>query len=281
MARILVPLIGDEKDDVALTAAHLLIRDQGGLIEARLFQRDPLSAMPIAGEGVSAADVQKLLDAAQHLRDAQANNANASFEAWCTKDAVPLGDMPMEGQIAANFADVEGSVPRSVVAPARIADVTIVVTEGSNEDASRHEITQAVLLDALRPAMLVPSKLPSSIGKRVVVAWNGSAEAARAVSMAYSILKAADTVTVVSVGNSADPESLTKTLQLNGIKASAVSVGDPSSNATAALSEEANKQNADLMIIGAYSHNRVREFIFGGVTQDLYKNPTIPTLMIH
>lgn len=123
---------------------------------------------------------------------------------------MPLGDMPMEGEIAANFADIEGSIPSSVVALARIADVTIVTMEGENEDASRHELTQAVLLDALRPVMLVPTQLPSSIGKRVVVAWNGSAEAARAVSVSYGILKAADSVTVVSVGKSADPEALAK-----------------------------------------------------------------------
>lgn len=281
MARILVPLIGDKKDGVALTAAHMLASSQGGLIEARLFQRDPLSTLPMVGEGISAVNIQKLLDAAQHLREEQESNARASFEAWCTKDAVPHGDMPLEGQIASNFADIEGAISASVVTPARVADVTVVVTEGSNEDASRHELTQAVLLDAQRPIMLVPTQLPSSIGKRVVVAWNGSAEAARAVSMSYSILKAADSVTVVSVGKSADPDLLAKTLQLNGIKASAVSVGDKSSDATSILNEEAKKQDADLMIIGAYSHNRLREFVFGGVTQDLYKNPAIPTLMIH
>lgn len=256
MARILVPLIGDKKDGVALTAAHMLASGQGGLIEARLFQRDPLTAMPIVGEGVSAVNVEKLLDAARHLREEQASSAGATFEAWCTKDAVPHGDMPLEGQVAANFTDIEGGIPASIITPARVADVTIVVTEGSNEDASRHELTQAVLLDALRPVMLVPTQLPSSIGKRVIVAWNGSAEAARAVSMSYGILKAADAVTVVSVG-------------------------DKSSNATDVLNAEAKKQSADLMIIGAYSHNRLREFVFGGVTQDLYKNPAIPTLMIH
>ncbi len=281
MARILVPLIGDKKDGVALTAAHMLASGQGGLIEARLFQRDPLTAMPIVGEGVSAVNVEKLLDAARHLREEQVSSAGATFEAWCTKDAVPHGDMPLEGQVAANFTDIEGGIPASIITPARVADVTIVVTEGSNEDASRHELTQAVLLDALRPVMLVPTQLPSSIGKRVIVAWNGSAEAARAVSMSYGILKAADAVTVVSVGKNADPELLAKTLQLNSIKASAVSVGDKSSNATDVLNAEAKKQSADLMIIGAYSHNRLREFVFGGVTQDLYKNPAIPTLMIH
>lgn len=281
MARILVPLIGDNKDNVALTAAHLLASGQGGLIEARLFQRDPLSAMPMVGEGISAVNIQKLIDAAQHLKDEQASNANASFEAWCTKDAVPHGDMPLEGQVATNFADIEGVIPASVVNLARVADVTIVVTEGSNEDASRHELTQAVLLDALRPVIIVPTQLPASIGKRVVIAWNGSAEAARAVSMSYGILKAADAVTVVSVGNSADPDLLAKTLQLNGIKASAVSVGDSSSDATGVLNAQAKKLDADLMVIGAYSHNRLREFVFGGVTNDVYKNPSIPTLMTH
>lgn len=281
MARILVPLIGDKKDDVALTAAHLLTKQQGGLIEARLFQRDPLTAMPIVGEGVSAANVEKLLEAAQHLREEQANNANTSFNSWCTKEAIPIGVMPMDGETAANFEDVEGSVPASVVTPARVADITVVVTEGANEDASRHEITQAVLLDALRPVMLVPTQLPSSIGKHIVVAWNGSAEATRAVSMSYSTLKSAESVTVVSVGTVADPKMLAKTLILNGISAKAVSVGDNSSDATELLNKEASKLKADLMIIGAYSHNRVREFIFGGVTQDLFKDPMIPTLMVH
>ena len=100
-------------------------------------------------------------------------------------------------------------------------------------------------------------------------------------SMSYGILNAADAVTVVSVGNSADPDLLAKTLQLNGIKASAVSVGDSSSDATGVLNAQAKKLDADLMVIGAYSHNRLREFVFGGVTNDVYKNPSIPTLMTH
>ena len=281
MAHILVPLFDDNKDNVALTAAHLLASGQGGLIEARLFQRDPLSAIPMVGEGISAVNIQKLIDATQHLKDEQARNANASFETWCTKDSVPHGDMPLEGHVATNFADIEGVIPASVVNLARVADVTIVVAEGSNEDASRHELTQAVLLDALRPVIIVPTQLPASIGKRVDIAWNGSAEAARAVSMSYGIIKAADAVTVVSVGNSANPDLLAKTRQLNGIKASAVSVGDSSSDATGVLNAQAKKLDADLMIIGAYSHNRLREFVFGGVTHDVYKNPAIPTLMIH
>ena len=89
---------------------------------------------------------------------------------WCTKDAVPHREMPLEGQVATNFTDIEGVIPTSVVNLARVADVTIVVAEGSNEDASRHELMQAVLLDALRPVIIVPTQLPASIGKRVDIA---------------------------------------------------------------------------------------------------------------
>ncbi len=99
--------------------------------------------------------------------------------------------------------------------------------------------------------------------------------------MSLEILKAADSVSIVTVGDCVDPRDLAITLQSNGIAATPNVVKAKGSNASQALHELAEKTHADLMIIGAYSHNRMREAILGGVTRDLFEKTSIPTLMMH
>ncbi len=281
MTRILVPLFGDAKDSVALSAAGIMAKNNGGLIDVRLFHRDPTSAVPLVGEGLAPSTIEQILGAAQQQIEQQVHQANASFETWCTRDAVPLGNAAGVNEIAANFAVVTGDLPSSIIGPARVSDLSVFVNESETDDSDRHSLAQAVLLDALRPLLLVPENLPEAIGKNIVIAWNGSAEARRAISMSYDVLRSADKVSIVTVGDAADPVDMAETLNTNGIAATPVITSSKDISVTDALNRQAEKLGADLIIIGAYSHNRMREFILGGVTKDLYGNVTIPTLMMH
>lgn len=282
MSRILVPLFGNEEiDAITLDAASLLAKKYGALIDVRLFCRDAASTVPFVGEGLTPALMEQLCDSAQEQIDAQAEHARSVFNAWCARDGIPLGDVAAQGSIAANFAIRQGRLPSIIVEPARVSDLTIFTCTSNNSDSDRHVLAEAVLLDALRPLLLLPEKAISTIARNIVIAWNGSAEAARAVSMSLGILKAADSVSIVTIGDSVDPRNLAITLQSNGIAATPHVVRAKGANDTQALHEQAEKLHADLMIIGAYSHNRMREAVFGGVTRDLFEKTTVPTLMVH
>jgi nucleotide-binding universal stress UspA family protein len=282
MTRILVPLFGNQKTDtVALGAAGLLAKRNGALIDARLFCRELSSVIPLAGEGLTSTVIEQLKESAQAQIDRQTEVARSSFDAWRVRDEIPLGDVASQDETAANFATRQGHLPTAIIEPAKISDVAIFVSATKNEDSDKHGLAEAVLLDALRPLLLVPAKGVKTIASNIMIAWNGSAEAARAISMSQNLLKQADSVTIVTVGKGADPKEIAVTLQSNGIAATPHVVRAGAADVSQALQIQAEKFKADLVIIGAYSHNRLRESIFGGVTRDLFARTTISTLMIH
>jgi nucleotide-binding universal stress UspA family protein len=128
----------------------------------------------------------------------------------------------------------------------------------------------------------------ATIGERVLVAWDGGREAARAVNDALPILERAKSVTVLSVNPASEDGSrrepgadISLHLARHGVKVEAqrritteISAGD------AILNEIASK-GSDLLVMGAYGHSRLRELVLGGVTRQILGSMTVPVLMSH
>ena len=144
------------------------------------------------------------------------------------------------------------------------------------------------LISCGRPAIVLPaSGIPPRVGGNVVVAWDGSREAARALSDALPLLQGADFVTVVEVpprtgradGSGID---ISAYLDRQGIRASFTTVPKAlGQNAGAALLEHLAALHADLLVMGAFRHTRAHERILGGVTQTMLESMTTPVLMSH
>jgi nucleotide-binding universal stress UspA family protein len=121
----------------------------------------------------------------------------------------------------------------------------------------------------------------------VVIAWKEGPEAARAVAAALPILAHARHVTIVSVSENGSDEDkgsakcLATYLRWHGIQAQAEMSKSPSISISKKLEEIALGLDADLLIMGAYGHSRMREFVFGGVTRDLLSACAVPVLMTH
>lgn len=284
MKRLLVPMFGDAKDDVALDAANKLANARGAHIDARLFLRDPSGVIPYVGEGVSAVSAQRLIEAAQDNLQKRERSARKKFEAWCDLEKIDISKHIENGGTSADFDVVIGHLPSAVVPFARIADINIFARTNDIDDPDWGGLIQIALFESGRPTLLVSSIVPDSIAKRIVVAWNGSAEAARAVAMTMPILQQAEAVFIVTVNdddNDHDPAKLAETLEMNGITATPVSTNADQKSVSSTLMAKAAKVHADMIIIGAYSHNRFGEMIFGGVTRDLLDGSDIPVLMVH
>ena len=148
------------------------------------------------------------------------------------------------------------------------------------------------LLETARPVLMVPAVGTLNAGfERIVVAWNGSREAARAVADALPFLIAAEQVTVVTVMRGAarreSPRAvpapdIAAFLRRHGVRTSVLE--DPGSDDPAqwllARTQEDDLQT-DLIVAGAYGHSRLSEFILGGVTRTLLTEMTVPVLMSH
>jgi len=141
----------------------------------------------------------------------------------------------------------------------------------------------AAVLNSARPVLVLPKSGPLVIGKRICIAWNQSAEAAQAVSAAMPLLRLADQVNIITCGRerSGGPKSsqLATYLRFWGVKSKRFTVNADSD--TKGLIKGYKDSESDLMVMGAYSRSRVRQRIFGGVTEFMLQRAKIPVFMLH
>ena len=132
--------------------------------------------------------------------------------------------------------------------------------------------------------MIAPLQAVPSLGERIAVFWNNSAEAARAVWAAAPLLKTASEVNIYTVGEGIDPEAaldrIVVGLKRAGISASGHAI-QPKGAAQDQLIDAAAEMDADLVVMGAFTHSRLRELVLGGVTQHMLEVLARPTLMAH
>jgi len=174
---------------------------------------------------------------------------------------------------------------------ARYADVAVMTrpTDGVGVEL-REEIIEGVLFHSGRPALIAPPGWTGkTVGKRVLVAWDASREATRALSEADDLLENAEAVTVLTVdakpkmfGHGDQPgTNIAGHLNRRGLPAEVRNVDSGDRSASSAILEEAQKFNADLIVMGGYAHSRLRELVFGGATRELLRTTTVPLLMAH
>ena len=284
MKRLLAPLFGDKRDDLTLNAATKLTRAGGVHIDARLFMRDPLSTIPFVGEGISPTAVEQFIETAKKNAKECEKRARANFDNWCELEKINIGERIANGHTSAEFRVVIGSLPDAISPYARIADINIFARANDIDDKDWGGLIQTALFESGRPTLLVPAVVPETIATHIVIAWNGSTEAARAVATAMPLLHQAEAVFIVTVNDDEDkhdPSELAATLGMNGITATPLSTNADKKSVSEALISKAEKVHSDLIIIGAYSHSRFSEMVFGGVTRELTDGSDIPILMIH
>jgi nucleotide-binding universal stress UspA family protein len=187
-----------------------------------------------------------------------------------------------------SFVSSAGYGASSLIDSARNCDL-VIAAQGENTilSESRADL-ENFLFESGRPVMLVPYilKEPKPI-KRVLIAWNGSREAARATFDALPFLKAADSVEVFSVD---PPETRTQsatmagaeiaaTLARHGVNITVVRQETDHLPASAAIENRLSDSSIDLLVMGAYSHKRWWEVLFGGVTRTVLESMTALTLL--
>jgi len=147
-----------------------------------------------------------------------------------------------------------------------------------------------VTLASGRPILVVPyAGHFETVGHHVLIGWNATREATRAVNDAMPLLAAADVVTVLTIDAREGPDAhgeipgadISLHLARHGVKAEVertVSAGIPAGDV---LLSRAADLGADLLVIGAYGHSRVRELLLGGATRSILQSMTVPVLMSH
>lgn len=177
----------------------------------------------------------------------------------------------------------------ALCAQAKYADL-VVVGQSVPEDPSGtpHDLPERLVLSAGRPVLIVPSigSFPT-LGQNILVAWNASREATRAVTEAIPLLKQAGKVHVMTVdpGHGAQHKDTGKEiadyLAHHGVKVTMHRSPGGEIDIGNELLSRAADLSADLIVMGGYGHSRLREWVLGGVTRTILESMTVPVLMSH
>lgn len=207
---------------------------------------------------------------------ADARAARGAFEAAASR---------LDG---ADWIEAEGDVAEGISARARFADLVIVSQGEWQEPVERHPlpVAHSVVLRCGRPVLVVPDGAASAAFAKVALAWDGSREAVRAIHDALPFLTAATTVHLLSVRTAGAPgdddaASMAAHLARHGIVTESLAEEVPAAQEHAALQARIRRGGYDLLVMGAYSHARWLQFIFGGATQSTLLSSGIPVLVSH
>ena len=292
MRQILVPLSGQfDRDDPealdvpALKTAFTLARSFDAHVEVFCMEAEIDRAHRHLSTWVPGATVSEIIDSIEAESEKRRERARAAFEQIAALSGVPRGLAPGAGAgYSADFIEHTGDIRGALSFRGRLADIIVTANAPGRFPEGHPLILEVALRETGRPVLVSPFEPRETIGRRVVVAWNGSAEASRAVAISMELLTGAESVRVISVREDGPPgpdaDDLADYLRWHGIEAKTKTFDGDAASAGQIVLAEAVAEKADLLVMGAYTRDRVSRLIFGGVTRDVLTHGTIPVLML-
>ena len=201
--------------------------------------------------------------------------------------------MAEEAHVTLQTAVVEGQIIPILREHSKYSDLLILGQDHPEDpDNASYGLADSLLFEGACACLVAPHSGKLAIpGKRALITWNASREAARALREAMPLLQRADTVVVLSSepddGNNElanghpHAQAVLHLLKSHGIEAVSSGISNPDMSPTDAIIAQAVEMNADLIVMGAYGHTRLREIILGGVTRDLLKRAPTCLLLAH
>lgn len=278
--KILVPLTGSKGDSAALDAGLVVARQFAAHVEALFVRIDPVRTMPygfVAGD-VSGYATQYAIEAAIRAADAALKQARASFDAAIARHGVSLNSKPgVRDGASAHLRIVQGVFAEEVERASRLVDLVVFgLLRGDDGQESEREGLETALLSGARPCLLVNASPGDNLGRRIAIAYDGSATAAHAVTAAMPLLLNAGSVHSFEVtdatGVSAPLAELRDYLALRGIQPTEHLVDPGLRSIAETLATAVAEQACDLLVLGGYGHSRLREFVLGGVTRHVVRH---------
>jgi nucleotide-binding universal stress UspA family protein len=171
---------------------------------------------------------------------------------------------------------------------ARRFDLAIVGQPEREKSAPDEVVDEGVLFESGRPVIFVPYIQKAALKlDRVMVCWDGSRAATRAIADSLPFLHKAKKVEIVMVANKAAKDGdvpgadLGQHLARHTLKVDVKRITAPDTDVSSTILSYVADSNADMIVMGGYGHSRLREFILGGVTRSILESMTVPALMSH
>lgn len=290
---VLAIVSGHDGDRAVLNAALCVAKHFRSYIDVLHVSEDP-HTLPYLGAGLAPSVTASLLAAVDAQIEVRRQSAKATFERWLDESTLAeVAQCPRSSQGVRGIRWIERKGSEQVIsAHGCFADLVVVGQPSSGQETltppSLQTSFEAALFGAPRPVLIVPPDWqgPFFIQRPAFIAWNGSIEANRAIHSALALLACASNVLVAVFEEPAkeipaDTDSLQTYLNRHGIKAQTVTSRIDNESVGSQVLQAANTLGAGLLVMGGYTHSRMRESILGGVTKHVTMHARMPVLMAH
>ncbi|PWJ79441.1 nucleotide-binding universal stress UspA family protein [Pseudaminobacter salicylatoxidans] len=264
----------DDAERVLDCAIPLTTRFQGHLIGVHA------EALPVAYTSAVGFPDTEFLQATAEVNKERAEALQADF-----RRRIRDANVSYEWRSLECFS---GDSAHSGIASARCADLAIAAQRNPHADSTATADVDALLFESGRPVLIVPHAGPSlSSYRNVLIAWNGSREAARAAFDALPLLMEADHVEVFVIDppedaeydSEASGEEIATALARHGVNINVAAETSNGRSIDQILQQRIAARGADLLVLGAYSHSWLRQLLFGGVTRTVLQSMPVATFM--
>lgn len=282
---ILVALTGEtDSTNVSSSAFNLAKRFAAHVTGVDTVRDEPMYP-DTAFAGVVTAYHVELAKTYDIVKKQMRDTARESFDKARTHCGIVLSENPAGDDEATAYwhdsANVRGD---PITAIGRLADLIILEQSDCRGTVAHFNAIESAIFSARRPSLLLPVD-QSELGLRAAIAWNGSAEAADATERALPLMKGSREVDVIQVGeikaSGLQMSDLVSYLGWHGLACRIHELADKSNSTGKVILRHVDQVDADFLVMGAYSRSPLRETVFGGVTQYVIKNATVPVLFAH
>ncbi|EKV29521.1 Universal stress protein UspA [Caenispirillum salinarum AK4] len=283
---IVVGVDSAETARAPLKTAFLIAAAQKAHVQALHARPEPVNLQHLQDAGLAGTTVEAFRRDAAKAEEEQAQAARDLFNQMRGTAGLAEGEGPPGPEGAsARFVIASGAAGQVLAARARTADLVVLGRGRGRADPAVTGSFQTVLTAAARPVLLAPEAPPETVGRHVVVGWNDSPEAMRALSAALPILGAAESVTVVRVvdpdtGSGGDTAPAEEFMAWHGVPCRTARVARLD-GAGASLLRACKEHDADLLVMGGSTHSRLRELVVGGATRHVLRGAGLPVLLAH
>ncbi len=277
-----------QADRAAATTAIMLGSAFGAGLRFQQVSIDPTRAVPLLGEGMTGAMAARLTEDLETSAKASKEAAVALYQELCGDSGLPTlaeGETPPVGRFSIGLDLDVGAEEEILAERARVADLTV-VGQARRGEGETSLVLEALLFDSGRPVLVAPNAGMAEFPKRIAVAWNGSAAASRAIALAMPLLLRAKEVIVISGATDdapavTQPSAIAGLLTAHGIETATWRYQPEDWPVSRSLMEEAHKAGAEMIVMGAYGHSRMREMLLGGATREAIKAKDLALFMAH
>ena len=289
LRRILVPVVGRDCDRSTLKMAAQIAQKVDAHIDALFVRVDPAQFFPNMGYPYTGSGfvTQDILDSANKASDELAEKARDSVATVVREMGIRSAEHgEASDQPSISFHQATGPLFSVLQRESQLTDLVVYAYPPKGIPSELANVLPGLLLGCRRPFLIAPEEPVQSLGNHIMIAWDADDEAASALRQAREFLPYAETVEVVMV---TDDEAYAEEeiarplayLACHGVKAQSRIIFDEAGHAGDIILNTFDQSDADLLVMGAYGHSRVREFIFGGATRQILHQANFPVFMAH